>query len=178
MKLKPNKLNKVTRGFTLMEVLLVIAVGAGLIIASIVFYQQADGGSKLTQAFQQVQSTVSGVRQLYSSRSSYGTIDLTETAVDNNVFPSSMLDVNGDPRNPWGGEVGIEGSGTTFTITLPDVPRDACGKLISQNASGFGGGLISLEVNGTAATSTNIDPVAATALCDEVDANEIIWELR
>lgn len=165
------------RGLTLLELLLAIAGSVVLIITAIMLYMQAVSGNKVSEAFQQVQSVVAGVRSLYSGVSGYGNDDFTETAVSARLFQNKWLE--GDtPINPWGGEVVLEGQGRTFTITYSDVPQDACAQLISMNSTGFGGAVRNVAVNGTDVGTQAIDPTVATQACDEDNENEIVWEIR
>lgn len=167
------------RGITLLETLLAIAVGVTLIIGSVVLYQSATSKGLVQEAFSQIQSTVSGVRSLYSGSASYGQgTDITEVAVQAKVFENKWIDSAGQPINPWGGNVTITGANRTFIMTYAMVPQDSCALLIAQNSTGFGGSVASVKVNNQAISTQAIDPAAATAACNKANDNEIEWVLR
>jgi hypothetical protein len=173
----PTIVQRSRRGLTLLETLLAISVGVSFVIGATLIYLNATGRNQVQEAFTQVQTTVAGVRLLYSGSSSYGDDEITEVAVDARIFENKWL-VDDQPVNPWGGDIAIEGNERTFTLTYPDVPQDACAQLISLNSTGFGGAVISIEVNGTDIGTQNVDPATATAACDDPNENEIVWEFR
>lgn len=165
------------RGLTLLELLLAIAGGVVLIITAVMLYMQATGSTKVGEAFQQVNSTVAGVRSLYSGVSGYGSADFTQTAVNAKIFQGKALEGT-QPVNPWGGNITLVGKGRTFEITYNAVPQDACAQLIAMNSNGFGGAVKSVKVNGAAVGTQAIDPTTATDKCNLPNDNVIIWEIR
>ena len=174
-------------GITLIEALLAIAVGAVLIIGAIAFYMSASADTQTSTANQQVQAVVSNIRALYSSQSSYTGLDNT-IAVQGKVFPSTMVTGASTPatalvRNPWKGNVVVApvttvAAGDSFSVVYPNVPQDACIKLVSSGAT-VGGAVISVTV-GTTAVTLPATPVAAAAACSVTNAtgNTITWVAR
>lgn len=170
------------RGITLIETLLAVAVGAVILIGSAVLYIVAVGGNQLDQAAQQLQSTASGIRQLYAGQPSYAGLT-TNVAISARVFPPGMADTgSGTVVNPWKGAVTVNASATptTFDITFQRVPQDACAKLVSMNTTGFGGSVERITVNGTAFSPSvaAITPDQAVAACGAAAEATIIWTLR
>ncbi len=171
------KRNRADRGITLVETLLVVAVGALIIVGAVLLYNTVFGDARSNDAMRQVQAAVSNVRSLYAGSPDFGTDDFTEVAVQAGVFPNAEL-VSGVPTNPWGGTLRLEGNGSSFTITYPDVPRKACVKLIRMNNTGLGGAALGVSVNDTEAEDLNITANDAVALCTDENTNEIVWEIR
>lgn len=165
------------RGVTLTEVLLVVAIAAFIIVGAVMLYTTVFSDTKTNDAQRQVQAIISNIRSLYTGAPNFGEDDFTDVAVKAQVFNNTEV-VNGVPLNPWGGEIALEGVGTSFTITYPDVPRKPCVKLIRMNNTGLGGAALSVAVNDTIADDLNITAADAVDLCSQDDRNTIVWQVR
>lgn len=181
MQLIRKNMTRRRRGLTLIETLLAIALGAGVLIGIGYQYYKGTGDQKTTDGITQVEAIVGGVRSLYAGQSDYASLTNT-IAGAGRVFPATMIK-NGDtteanPQDPWGKPVTVAGTANqSFTVTYNGVPQDACAKLSSQNLSSVGGAVISLTINGTAQTLP-LDAGAAIGACNAGTSNVIIWEFR
>lgn len=166
-----------SRGLTLTETVLAIAVGAVVLVGGVMMYMGAVGNNQLNDANTQLQATVSGVRQLYAGQSTYASLT-NAVAIAGRIFPAAMVD-GGSVRNPWKGDVTVTGAASSFTVQFARVPQDSCAKLISMNTSGMGGAVQGITVNGST-VALPIDPAAATAACNATEEphNTIAWTVR
>lgn len=160
--LRPNGRYSV-RGFTLVELLIVIAV-VGLGIFAMF------GRSAGATSTQKVQVEVGNLQTIHNAiKGTFGVggssyANLTETMVKNSGgFPSQMLSgTNNAPQNVWGGNITVSASainvGTGYDIVYPAVPQDACIQLVQQLARTYLNIRINSTTNlGSAWTSTTVN---------------------
>lgn len=166
-----------SKGITLVESLLAIAVGALVIAGAVAFYVNAQGNTRKNEAQTQVQAIASGIASAYQGTNNYSDLS-NAVALNYKIFPSNM--VSGTTvNNPWKGAVTLSGTATTYSISYASVPQDACASLVSTNAVGTGSGYTSITVNGTALTPP-VTPSAAATACSvsSTSGNTIVWTLR
>lgn len=111
------KLIKVMRGVTLLEVMLVLAIAAMIIVMSVRYYQSATSNQQANAVMGQVQAIVAAADQLAQATGSYqGNLgDLP-----------SLLPQNG-LQTPWGQAITVTATGTsTYTIQIDAVPVGVC----------------------------------------------------
>ncbi len=140
-RLKP-KNKKGFLGLDTMGSLIVIMILTGAIIAGVA---QLIDSSKVSNMRNGLNSLNMGVRQLFVGGSDYsdlGTTDATAMLIAADIVPESLLNSKGDDiLTPWGGDITVVASSAapsaTFTITVNDVPQDACIKLTSGNQSAW-----------------------------------------
>lgn len=137
-------------GFTLLELLLVVGVGALLLVGGIATYRQVTSGNQTNEAQRELQRVTSSVRTAYQSQNDYSGLD-TDTAIQLGVFPG--LATGTTPTNPFGGDTTVVENGTDarlFDLEMTDVPEAACirlGTSIQDPAE-----LDNLDIGGTAVT--------------------------
>lgn len=117
-----NNLRK--RGFTLMETVLVIAVGLGLLIGGIVFYQQANASSTVTDKTRAAVGVSSEVLSQYRTQASFGTEDIT----------TSVKNASSIPDGVWNHVGTVTGAGQSFTLTLPNLDSRVCQRIADSGA--------------------------------------------
>lgn len=100
-------------GVTLLEVMLVLAVAAIVILTSIRFYKSATDSSQVNAIIQTVQAITSAADGLAQNTGSYTAA--TQTAITD-VAGSSVL------RAPWGATITITSTATTMTMTFSVAP--------------------------------------------------------
>lgn len=166
------------KGFSLIELLLVLGVLAILLVAAFVVYPQVRDRNQANAEVSNLTAIKANITNLYASRG--GNYDGLTTDVANQAraFPSSM---NGGSYTAgttinaaWGGEVTVE-EGTNnrlFEIEYTAVPDGVCLGLVSGAASNFQ----QVEIGGTgvftsgstetpASAGGQFDPAAAAAAC-------------
>jgi len=118
-------------GVTLLEIMLVLAIAAMIIVMSVRYYQSATSSSQANAALSQIQAIMSAADGLAQATGSYMTPALNNAAI------APLLPANGLIM-PWGAGATVAGTAAgTYTITLTDVPRGVCPllttKLLSNN---------------------------------------------
>jgi Tfp pilus assembly protein PilE len=138
-------------GVTLLEIMLVLAIAALVIVMSIRFYQQASTSGKINAALSQVQGIVAAVES-WQTATQQPYSNLTSMTVIKDYLPSQ----NASLVNPWGGTVSLGTQGSGFKITynpaIPTSGQNACqtlGKYFVQNGYTF---------DTTTCTTVNITP--------------------
>lgn len=116
-------------GVTLLEVMLVLAIAAMIIVMSIRYYQSANAAQQANTAVAQITSIVAAADSLAQPTGSY--TPAVTTASITSLLPTSGL------TTPWGTTIAIGGVGaSSYTITLPSTPANICplirGKMVAN----------------------------------------------
>lgn len=170
-----------SKGFSLIELLLVLGVLAILLVAAFVVYPQVRDRNQANTEASNLTSVKAGINNLYAAKGGNYTGLTTTVANQARVFPASMNQgtYTGDTiTSSWGGEVdvavndaattaavtpnGVIAPNRSFTITYASVPSGVCLPLVSSAANNFQG----VTVGSTnVLTSTGFDPAAAATAC-------------
>lgn len=139
--------NKKHKGFSLLELLLVLGVIAALVVGAFIVYPKVQASQRAEAESKNLATIQAGVKSLYTSASSFS--GLTNTvAVGAKVFPDNMLIGTGTSAsvvNTFKGIVTVVSAntgpssttGSSFTITYNNVPAAECTKIISAVAGNF-----------------------------------------
>lgn len=114
------KTMKVMSGVTLLEIMLVLAIAAMIIVMSIRYYQSASASQQANQVMDQIQAIAAAADSLSQATGSYSNIR-TSTI-------SPLLGTNGLAL-PWGGTMTYTYSAPGYTIALGSVPTAVCSLL-------------------------------------------------
>lgn len=149
------KIPRSRRGFSLIELLLVLGVIAILLVAAFVIYPRVRTTNQVNAEATNIAAIQANVRTMMATTngqySVVGSDAVTTTATMNNarVFPAGMNSGNyegSEIRNVWGGAVSIRATTVThstllagrgFSINYDDVPSDACVELITRTMKNF-----------------------------------------
>jgi len=155
-------------GFSLIELLLVLAIIAALAVAAFIVYPRVQAGRNATFESQLLSSAQAGVKALFTT-GNYDRINLA-AAYNAEIFPSNMNISVGSIQNQWEGAVTVLPSSSSgangtaigtpdryFKIGYTNVPTDVCIRLAGAAVQNFGTVLV-----GTSAT------VAPSAVADIV----------
>lgn len=169
------------KGFSLIELLLVLGVLAILLVAAFVVYPQVRDRNQANAEVSNLTTIKANINNLYASRG--GNYDglTNEVAVNARAFPQNM--VVGDAtaadavQAAWGGVVAVDEGATAreFTITYNEVPQGVCLGLVSGAAGNFSG--IEVGTGGTSLIDSNgqFDPGAAAAACAAADGQTVVF---
>ncbi len=124
------------RGMSLMEILLVIAIVAFLIVGGLTLFIQAQNQGQSQRAQQQLTNLAASIRSVYSGSPSYDGLT-TQILYQTNAVPEDMMmEDENTILNAFGGPVtlseGTQCGGTTdgeFCITFENLPQTACQQL-------------------------------------------------
>lgn len=152
MKMFNLKSKKAARGFTLIEILLVVGFIALAGLGVYVVYNKVSAGGAANAEARNLDTLRAGVKTLYGGASNYGTgpTAISNTVLNNGrVTPDSMRAVPyaaNDPNinNSFGGTVSVTpialGGSTVnngFRITYNNVPGAVCSKLVTTAGVSF-----------------------------------------
>lgn len=112
-------------GVTLLEIMLVLAVAAMVIVMSVRYYQSANTSQQTNAALAQIQAITAAADSLAQGTGSYSAA--TQAAV------ASLMPANGMVP-PWGGTatIAINGTGTSYSATIPGMPLGVCNGLTAR----------------------------------------------
>jgi len=123
------KVFKTMLGVTLLEVMLVLAIAAMIIVMSVRYYQSANSSQQANAILQQVQGIVSAANTLAQAQGSYSAVSLGSAAL-------TPLLPGGWNKTPWGETISVAAtSSTTFTMNIGSVPSGVCPLLLSKLAT-------------------------------------------
>ena len=169
------------RGFSLVEILLVLGLIALLAIAAFVIYPQVKDASNANREAQNLTTIISGIRNLYGNTSTY--TGLTTGLVNQaGIFPKTMnsgvLAVTQPIEHTGRGLVEVSAwdvDQRRFSIVYRDVPSQLCVKLAQNYGKDVDEVLVANEVVKSAG-SLGSNPVLTMEQCnssDRVDINFI-----
>ena len=176
--MKLNNARNTERGFSLLELLLVIGVGALLLLAGLATYRIVTQGNNVTEAQRLLNATKIGVQTLYQNQATYGADgdDITDVAVGGGVFPSRYV-VGGSPVDPWRNDITITAQDpANFEITLTAVPEAACVALGTAFTPESDADFVSVTIEGDTydlATPPTVADVQGS--CTTGANNDIVW---
>jgi len=127
------KLNNLTnkRGFSLLELLLVVAVGAILLLSGLAVYRNVTSGAGVNDAVRLLNVLKQETQRLYQGEGTYpNNQDLSETLIDAGVVPTTNIR-GGDTiiHSAGDGNVVVTGSNNDFFIDFEGVEKPACMKI-------------------------------------------------
>lgn len=173
-------------GFSLLELLLVVAVGAVLILAGLGAYRLVSENNNTNQATRLLTTLKQQVQQAYQGQSTYGdaNTNILGELADMRALPSD-LGTNGTgtgmtAKGPFG-PIEVNAQGNRFEIVFTNVPRGACIRLGQQFSAQNANDFISLVAGGTTfdQTSGAITQAQMTAACSDTAANnEMTWTFQ
>ena len=176
--MKNYNFNRKAKGFSLIELLLVLAIVAAFAVAAFIIYPRVQAGTSANNTAAALSSASASARAVFT-QGNYVNLD-EAAALSGKFFPDSYV-AGTDLVNEWGGDVDIYGSdaagadataGTSaryFTIVMNDVPSEVCKRLVPAAAANFG----RVEIGSTvvqdtyAATPVVLDEGAALTACGD-----------
>lgn len=158
--------NKKKKGFSLIELMLVLVVLVVLIGGAYVLFGTLSQGAKSDQAQKNLMGLQAGVKRLCQRAGQCPTLSAA-TVISAGQAPSDM--VNGTAlQSPWGGPVTVVATGdlggtdNAFDYTFNAVPKSECNTFVSAVQNNFGKVVIG--------TTTVKEPGTAFALATAVTA--------
>ena len=177
------KNKKSKKGFSLLELLLVLGIIAALVVAAFIVYPIVQASQRAQAESNNIATIQAGVKALYTSASSFTGLN-NSVAVQAKIFPDNMLSGSGSaakPINAFKGNVVVASAdtgpsaatGSSFTITYENVPAAECTKIITAAAGNF---YIAQVVGATVKKAGGTLNVAATAAaCSDANSNKLVF---
>ncbi|HBV5533239.1 TPA: prepilin-type N-terminal cleavage/methylation domain-containing protein, partial [Klebsiella pneumoniae] len=135
------KNSKSKKGFSLLELLLVLGIVAALIVASFIVYPKVRDARYVDIEAKHIGQIYASVRNVYVGKPDYSGLATTAVAIPAQFFPDDMLKKNITwGISSWGGYVVVSPSGlaaSSFTISYSDVPDSVCIRLITAVEGAF-----------------------------------------
>lgn len=157
------------KGFSLLELLLVVAVGAILILAGLAIYRNITNNTQINEASRLLNVLKQETQRIYQGESTYGVAtDIEPILINAEAVPAKYVQ-GANIISPFNEGVNVVGDTDNFTIELENVTQAACIKLgleYSDNDPDFE--LLSI---GGADTATTV--IAVDAACE--DDVEMVW---
>lgn len=138
-------------GVTLLEILLVLAIAAMIIIMSVRYYQSATASQQANSVLQQFQAITAAADSLSMASGNY------TSATNANLYavmPGQTL------NTPWGATINVSGSATSIAVSVSGVPLAVC-SLLQVNMKSLGGGYTNVSC-ASGNFSYNYSPIGAT----------------
>ncbi|MCA8354224.1 type 4 pilus major pilin [Burkholderia cepacia] len=174
MKLFNINKKKAARGFTLIEILLVVGFIALAGIGIYVVYNKVQTGNAANTEARNLDTLRAGVKNLYGASVNYANIT-PAVLLNGRVVPDNMRDAAGaNIVNSFGGTVGVAqatyGTGAAannaFAITYPNVPADVCSKFVTVGGNSFNRVVVGTTPVKDTATGQILDVTAMTTACN------------
>lgn len=132
-------------GVTLLEIMLVLAIAAMIIVMSVRYYQSTTSAQQTTSVLAQIQAVTAAADQLSQGPNGYG-----------NVSTSSLASIMGGTSNLntiWGGTITVtSSSATVYSVSISNMPYQVCGGISAQLANNARfQGLVACPTSGTTA---------------------------
>ncbi|MBN3146279.1 prepilin-type N-terminal cleavage/methylation domain-containing protein [Pectobacterium brasiliense] len=89
------KNRKYRKGFSLLELLLVLGIVAGLVVSAFIVYPKVQAAQRVEMESKNIAAIQAGVKALYASAPDYSGLNNT-VALNASIFPDSMLSGEGD----------------------------------------------------------------------------------
>lgn len=122
---------KTQKGFSLLELLLVVAVGAILILAGLAIYRNITQNTSVNEGSRLVNVIKQESQRIFQGEPTY--TGLTNTVLTNaNVIPAKYTTGSGNINSPFNSTVTVNVNGTNvdeFDVLVAAVPQEACLKL-------------------------------------------------
>ncbi len=142
-----SKISEIKRrkGFSLLELLLVLGIIAALIVAAFIVYPKVRTSQIVDAEAKNIATIRSGILALYASQANITGNVTNSVAINANIFPDNMLVKSGgtvtDVVNSFGGKVTLSTTNwvsfgkIVVNIRYDNVPKDVCVKLVTAVGS-------------------------------------------
>lgn len=123
-----NRFSKTLLGVTLLEIMLVLAVAAMIIVMSVRYYQSASSNQQANALLQQLQAIAGIADGIAQASNSYSKVS-TSTVKAMMPNPNMMT-------TPWGEAISVNGgSSSTYSVTVNNNPPGVCQQVASRLSS-------------------------------------------
>lgn len=123
---------KSTLGVTLLEIMLVLAIAAMIIVMSVRYYQSASASQQANAVLQQVQGITAAADGLAQATGSYSAASVSATTIAPLIPGGSASGF----ITPWGTTITIGSvSSSSYSVDLGSTPSGVCPLLVSKLAT-------------------------------------------
>lgn len=124
------------QGYSLLEIMIGLAVLSIILVAALYMYPKLKSSSNINNEMVNMNTIVTGINSIYNGNSNYSGLN-NKVLIQAKIVPTSITaDQTGKLINSWRGDIIIKseassGNGTLINITYTDVPRDQCIKFVT-----------------------------------------------
>jgi len=118
------RFSKKMLGITLLEILLVLAIAAMIIVMSVRYYQSSTASQQANSALEQIQAITAAADGMAQSSGTYNSVSTSSV---------KLLMPNGIMTTSWGGDIKVSNpSQTSYDVSLDATPPSVCQMLTSK----------------------------------------------
>ena len=184
MKIMKSVKKGVKRGFSLLELAMVLVVGAIMLAGVMLYYNNVTVNQKTQDAISELAVIQEAVRSLGAGHNGYDWVTAQMVAqsgeipnkwiTGSNVTGGNFAGASGI-SNPFSGTVDITSSngGQTFKVEYDNVPTQACSKM---GVMDLGSGVFDMSINGNVVNGTALTPTQAATACSQTQRVELYWD--
>lgn len=178
-------------GFTLMELIIVVAIGFGIVFFAMTKIPQLMANSRASGEITELPGVAAEMQRIAANRPNWSSFTL-DSMIRNNAFPENRVTVPGSgaatAQNRWGGTItfasaNITNTGDIARITSSAIPQRECKTVVLGVAQVFRRVYVDGANSGTAGAGTIVkadgQPVneAAVGTACSGEANSITFDL-
>ena len=163
-----------SNGFSLIELMVTIALGFFIYLAAFKMYQTVRANAEVTESTQDIEQILGSLEALYNTSSSFSGVS-TQYAITNGIVPENMLtQSNTQATFPFGGNLTLATPPSTsnaVSFQISNVPELVCTKLVEQfaNKSEY----IDIDGNAVKNIGGNFDPINAATYCGSAATHSV-----
>jgi type II secretory pathway pseudopilin PulG len=143
---------RVIGGVTLLEVMLVLAIAAMIIVMSVRYYQSATSSQQANAILGQLQAIVAGADSLAQATGSYKEVNASKLEP---MLPAAGL------NTPWGTKIVITPADSSIGMQIPKTPSAVCLLLLSRLA-------LNNHYSSAAGSATAMTPSTCKKTADDI----------
>lgn len=175
--MKITRMARNQKGFTLVELMLVVVLGGAIIATVIIAAPRVKAGIQADKDMNTIPDIMANVQGHYSLKPSFN--GLTNTIANSyKLIPDDMNGGAGTITNRYGGAVTLAPATVTaaddsFSISYGGVPSRVCLKVVPQLSPQF----LNVSVNGTVVKATGgaLNETTAATQCNSTEANTLFF---
>lgn len=123
------KFSRSMAGVTLLEIMLVLAIAAMIIVMSVRYYQTATSSQQANGILAQIQAITAAADSLSQASGSYSAGGVSTASITNLVPTNSM-------NAPWGGAITISNAtATSYDVSVAGTPASVCPLITARLSS-------------------------------------------
>lgn len=114
-------------GFTMLEIVLVLIIGLGLVVSGLSYYRTSQTKTEAAEAIRSIGLTISEIDRIYGPRGPYNNITIGVLDPSGSVYLNGLGRSSDLPASFFKDQiVSVAHSGAGYCMTLLNIPRSTC----------------------------------------------------